>query len=215
MRWDDDELVSAAMRLTEEALRCGKSMVDLPTAPEFINVRVTDRDGNLLDGSRWPNDPNLESSWTYDASGQRMHKKYVVIPIGVVQSNGENFTIKLDDFGKDGKPIRYEQHAVDMALSLTVWKAQGSTFDRVIALLEGSENAPAWQFEHIYVAAARVRTSESLRCLQTTLFADRNKILALRPNVFTVEWLMDLDSNGKWKQRNTHKLSSNNIRRTH
>lgn len=184
--------------------------------PDFVQeLLYNEAEHPELFGYGAPGHANLESSWIYDGSGQRMHKKYVVLPIGVVQSNGDHFTIKLDDSGKDGKPIRYDQHAVDMTLSSTVWKAQGTTFDRVIALLEGSGNAPAWQFEHIYLTVSRVRTSESLRCLYTMLFPDRNKFLALRPNVFTVKWLMDLDSNGRWKQWNTHKLSLNNIRRTH
>lgn len=190
------------MSLTEEALRCGKSIVDLPEAPEFIHVRLADRDRNLLDDSQWTIDVNLETAWSFDADGQPSHKKYVVIPVGIVQSNGDNYTLKLDDSGKEEKTIRYEQHAVDLALALTVWKAQGSTFNRVIALLEGSKNAPSWQFEHIYVAVSSVRNAESLRCLHTTISPDYDQILRLRPNVFTVKWLMDLDENGRWKPRN-------------
>lgn len=203
--WDDGDAVSNAVSLTEEALHSGKSQVDLPLAPEFIHVRLADRDGNLLVGSQWPIHANLEDEWIFDPDGQPMHKKNVVIPIGAVQSNGDNYTIKLNDSRKEEQPIRYEQHAVDLALALTIWKAQGSTFNRVITLLEGSANAPKWEFEHWYVAMSRVKNANSLRSLHTTLFPDRDKYLALRPDVFTVKWLMDLDEKGRWSPRNARK----------
>ncbi|KAF1785537.1 hypothetical protein GQ600_10946 [Phytophthora cactorum] len=42
---------ATALRLTEEALQSGKTIVELPVAPAFINVRLADRDGRLLSAS--------------------------------------------------------------------------------------------------------------------------------------------------------------------
>lgn len=122
-------------------------------------------------------------------------------PVGTMHSNNDNFTIKLA--GADGgtSNIRYIQHAVDLATVLTVWKAQGSTFDRVILLLEGSTNSPGWDFEHLYVAASRVRNLDSLRCFALSPTFKRDRLLKLQPDIFTENWIMDLDADGQWRPR--------------
>ncbi|KAG6944429.1 hypothetical protein JG688_00017076 [Phytophthora aleatoria] len=63
----------------------------------------------------------------------------VAIPIGYVLSNADNSSIKLTNTDGSSQEIKYSQHAVDLAMVLTVSKAQGSTFSRAILLLEGSQ----------------------------------------------------------------------------
>ncbi|KAF1790182.1 hypothetical protein GQ600_2618 [Phytophthora cactorum] len=85
---------------------------DKEAAPEFINVRLADRDGRLLSASEWPNDTNLETTWMHDNDGRETHKESVIIPMGAVLSNGENYSIKLGAAGSNEIRLRYE-HTVD------------------------------------------------------------------------------------------------------
>jgi hypothetical protein len=197
---DDETVAAEAEQLADAAIRSGSSIVDLPHPPQYVNVRLADRDGKELDGANWPSTINLDTEWVYDATGVEQHKRGVVVPIGLARSNSD-YAVNVT--GPDGSSVkvRYAQHAVDLGMVLTVWKAQGSTFNRVILLLEGSNGAPHWLFEHDYVAMSRVRTLDSIRCLPLSPGYDTNALMKLRPSVFTVKWLLDLDEHGRWQPR--------------
>ncbi|KAG6950997.1 hypothetical protein JG687_00013902 [Phytophthora cactorum] len=138
--WDDKALTANAMSLVDEALENRQSVVELPFPPQFINVRLADGDGNPVSRVNWPEGMNLELPENGTSDITDTHD--VAIPIGYVLSNADNSSIKLTNTDGSSQEIKYSQHAVDLAMVLTVSKAQGSTFSRAILLLEGSQHAP-------------------------------------------------------------------------
>ncbi|KAF1785536.1 hypothetical protein GQ600_10945 [Phytophthora cactorum] len=54
----------------------------------------------------------------HDKDGRETQKELVIIPIGVVRSNGENDSIKLGASGSNEIRLRYEQRAMSRVRSL-------------------------------------------------------------------------------------------------
>ena len=195
--WDDESRTREVERLTQAAVREGRSCVDLPFPPEFINAILLDRDNTSVTSAAWPDELNLRQAYDGDV---------VVLPFGVTASTSEKFTVTIDAIPPNKAiKITYEQHAVELAMALTIWKAQGGTFDRAILHLEGSKGSPSWGFEHLYVALSRIRHADSLRCIPLSILYNREKLARLRPNIFVTKWRMDIGHAGYWQPRTRHK----------
>ncbi|KAG6947224.1 hypothetical protein JG687_00016253, partial [Phytophthora cactorum] len=95
---------------------------DLPFAPHFINVRLADRGGSPLSQALWPSDLNL-NCFLVNGTDAR-DDDAVIIPIGYVLSNKDHCSISVTDAAGSAQDIKYSQHTVDLAMILTVWKAQ-------------------------------------------------------------------------------------------
>ncbi|KAG6961220.1 hypothetical protein JG688_00009217 [Phytophthora aleatoria] len=54
----------------------------------------------------------------HDNDGRETHKESVIIPMGAVLSNGENYSIKLGAAGSDEIRLRYEHTAMSRVRSL-------------------------------------------------------------------------------------------------
>lgn len=184
--WDDNKKTISAINLISDALRKKITTITLDEPPDFINVELADRNGNRLDPKKWLLGINLCKT-----------NETVIIPIGLMNIRSNLIKIKTDD--DNTLTIYYQQHAVDLAMALTVWKSQGSTLNKIILLLEGSPNSPVWQYEHIYVGITRVRSSDDIRCFPLSLLYNENKLSNLRPNIFTTKWRMNIDDKGKFK----------------
>ncbi|KAG1711382.1 hypothetical protein DVH05_008636 [Phytophthora capsici] len=119
--------------------------IDLPIAPDFINVTLTRSNGEVIPATSWPPENNLETNWELNSSGRQLHKKSIIIPIGLVANKQLKYGIKLAR-ALLPKPIevKYSQLAVELALVMTVWKAQGATLRRVLLFLEGTPGAHKW-----------------------------------------------------------------------
>jgi hypothetical protein len=191
--WDDKAKTDHVAQLVSAALLNEELVVDLPFPPEFINVILVDRDGNPLSASVWPPTENV-------AAGTDREPSNVVIPIGLVARSTEKFYVRLE-LPSGQLNVRYEQHAVDLAMAMTIWKAQGATLNRVILMLEPSKHSPSWAYEHLYVAVSRVRASRDFRCLPLSSKFDRKKLFKLIPSIYTVRWRMDVGTDGYWHQR--------------
>jgi hypothetical protein len=187
--WENPEKTAAVMQLIIQASSERRTQITLDEPPDFINVVLADCNGKPLDPKEWEPDINLDKT-----------KSKVVIPIGFMTNNSKN-SIMIKGNGGSPLTIHYRQHAVDLAMVLTIWKSQGSTLDRVILHLEGSRNARQWKFEHLYVAISRVRSIEKIRCLPLSALFNRNKLLLLRPNLFTTKWRMSIDDQGRFKEK--------------
>ena len=165
--WENPEKTLAVIRLIVEASKKKISEITINEPPDFINVVLADCNGKLLNPEKWEPNINLDKT-----------NRKVIIPIGFMSINTKNsFKVKSD--GTTQLTIHYRQHAVDLAMALTVWKSQGSTLDRVILHLEGSRNARQWKFEHIYVAISRVRSIDKIRCFPLSAFFNKKKLLLL------------------------------------
>jgi len=185
--WDAVEKKNSAINLITAASQKGITIITLDEPPDFINVELADRNGNRMNPKKWPEDINLSKT-----------REKVIIPIGLMHNTKSNF-IKIKSDNHEVLTIHYNQHAVDLAMAMTVWKAQGSTFNKIILLLEGSENSPTWQFEHIYVAISRVRLLNNIRCFPLSLLYDKKKLSKLRPNIFTTKWRMSINDQGSFE----------------
>lgn len=200
MAWSDRTKTDIIRSLTTQALLANEDMVELPFPPDFINVTILDHNLEPVNASTWPLHNDLITS--NDEVVNNHLPQHVVVPIGLIKSKDDQFTIKIvDQETRENVKLYYYQHAVDLALSLTIWKAQGATFNRVLLLLEGSPKSPAWKFEHIYVAISRIRSADHLRCIPLSFTYDRSKLGKLRPSIYTIKWQMDLNHEGKWQQR--------------
>jgi hypothetical protein len=73
-----------------------------------------------------------------------------VIPIGIMNTRIRKRSKRVcAGVVEKNREIGFEQNAVDMGLVKAVWKAQGSTPDHVLLVLESSRShAPKWEFEH-------------------------------------------------------------------
>ncbi|ETI48182.1 hypothetical protein F441_07721 [Phytophthora nicotianae CJ01A1] len=200
--WDTIDQASAAHNAIQDALVHHRTLVDLPNPPEFINVTLVQPNGAETSGEKWPSEANLEHEFEVNSRGIR-HKRRVIIPIGLLPAKVDTCYVKFSHLNaKIEKQYQYIMHAVDLAFVQTVWKAQGATLKRVALLLEDSQPKPVWAFEHLYVGTTRVQTADGLRCLPLTSSYNRNKLLSLRPNIYTVKWLMSIDETVSGKQEN-------------
>lgn len=198
--WDDYEKANTAKKLIAAATRNNANIVDLPWPPDFINIVLTDTNGDDIPGKFWPHELNLETEWMTHEDGSCI-KPRIVIPIGLSPTTDSKVKYSHISSELKSKPPHYIQHAVDLAFVRTAWKAQGATLRRIMLLLQGTSTAPAWGFEHLYVGISRVKTIRGLRSLPSTPSFSRIKILQLRPCIFTVKWRMSIDDKGYWHSR--------------
>ena len=180
LAWNNTQENTLAQQQIDDAINARKQIVELNRPPDFINVQLADRNGKKLLPKDWKSPINLDST-----------NESVVIPIGLTISNASHYSTKIGQENQSAMSIQYKQHAVDLALSMTIWKSQGSTFHRVVVALEGSNKAPPWQFEHLYVAISRIRTFSNIRCFPLSPLYDKKKLFRLRPHIFTAKWIMD------------------------
>lgn len=152
-----------------------------------------------LSGEHWPDELNLETRWIRDGQGNPTHKQNIILPIGLVKSNAKSYKVCVSS-RLDQKQLRlyYEQHAVAMALVMTVWKAQGAMMNRVLLLLESATKKFTWVYEHLYVALSRVRSASKLRCFPLSSEFKRSTLRRLKPIIYTVKWLMSINDEGFW-----------------
>jgi len=174
-------------------------VIDLPQPPDVINVQLDMPNGETIPATTWPPDNNLETEWVVGSEGLRLHKCSVIIPVGLIAHNQGKYTIKLArTLLPSTIELKYTQLAVELALVMTVWKAQGATLKRVLLFLEGVPGAPKWLFDHLYVGTSRVRFAHLLRCLPLSAGFRKSTIKALQPNVNTTKWRMDIGQDGLW-----------------
>jgi hypothetical protein len=133
LAWQDPAKSDLVVQLVQEARKNGTLRVDLPFPPDFINVQLLDPSGELKSGQNWPHENNLDTEWVASPEGRRLHKQTVVIPIGLMSSKSRKKCIRLGgNVLEETIDIEFAQHAVDVAMVMTVWKAQGSTLKRVV-----------------------------------------------------------------------------------
>ncbi|ETP01246.1 hypothetical protein F441_21491, partial [Phytophthora nicotianae CJ01A1] len=123
---------------------------------KFWTMAMEMPNGEVIPATSWPPENNLETKWELNSSGRQLHKKSIIIPIRLVANKQLKYGIKLAR-ALLPKPIevKYSQLAVELALVMTVWKAQGATLRRVLLFLEGTPGAPKWLYDHLYVGTSR------------------------------------------------------------
>ena len=158
--------------------------VDCP--PDYIIVELMDSStGEIRDKSTLHADFNLNDE---------KESKPILFPISL--SMEEAIEVRT----KDKKKIeaRFKQHACELAFCLTVWKAQGRTFDKVILHLEPS-GWKGWSFENLYVAFSRVRMNASIRCLPLSPSFKICSFRNLLPNIWSTRWRIVTREHGTWR----------------
>ncbi|GMF15395.1 unnamed protein product [Phytophthora fragariaefolia] len=90
----------AINRPITQAKGINKLIIDLPFHPEYINVQLVDRSGNVLLADIWPPENNLEIEWITDNEGNHLHKKifHYSIPIGIMKSQHDNSVTLTREF---------------------------------------------------------------------------------------------------------------------
>lgn len=189
LAWEDPEKRQTVARLLQQSSLLGNNIVDLPYPPDYINVELLDSNGKSLSAELWPPENNLDTEWVQEDDTSRSRKSKVIIPIGLTTKMQ---SLKLGS-GVLSQPyeLPYFQHAVDLGLVRTVWKAQGATLKKVLLFLEPSRPRPVWGFEHLYVGMSRVTAAKHLRCFPLSGAFRKSRLLNLRPNIFTTKWRMD------------------------
>lgn len=184
------------------------SVIDLPCAPDFINVQLITQTGDIIPATTWPPENNLETNWKMDMEGCQTEKRSIIIPIGIITNNQTKYSVKLAKTLMP-KPIelKYSQLAVELALVMTVWKAQGATLRRVLLYLEGVPGAPKWLIDHLYVGTSRVQLVRPLRCLPLSPGFKKSILKELTPNPDTTKWRMDIGRDGYWRPHNHHDIN--------
>ncbi|ETP18948.1 hypothetical protein F441_06908 [Phytophthora nicotianae CJ01A1] len=199
LAWEEiDDTEQILQQFPSTLLRNG-DVIDLPYPPDFINVQLITQSGKIVPATSWPPENNLETNWITGDDGRKLEKESIIIPVGIVATNHNKFHIKLART-LIPKPIelKYSQHAVELALVMTVWKAQGATLRRVLLFLEGTPGAPKWLLDHLYVGTSRVRLARLLRCLPLSPAFKRQFLKKLQPNSDTTKWRMDVGDDGYW-----------------
>ena len=167
--------VLAEIRRLIRAAQPGQ-MVELPIAPESVNVELEDKNA-----ASWP-------------SALTLVPGKVVIP--VVRSR-ESEEVQL--CGTFQGVIRVKPHPVDLGFSLTFHKVQGQTLDRVIVDLNDRPFRPAVDFFSLYVAISRVRRGCDIRVLPLQPGQLRRiRLLSLQPPEELRLWLSCFNESGEW-----------------
>jgi hypothetical protein len=193
LAWESQSKTDFVMHLIEQARHARAVEVELPFPPDFVNVTLPQTSERYGTGVNWPDELNLETQCGLTIDGTRTQKESVIIPIGLMSPKSRKSTVRLG-YGVLDTPrdIEFVQHAVDIALVMTVWKAQGSTLKRVVLNLEPSrKSAPAWGFEHLYVGMSRVTAAKHLRCFPLTGAFRTSRLHNLRPSIHTTKWRLD------------------------
>ena len=166
--WKDRSIQIEIEKKISRSIRSNNSEVFIDVPPDFILVTLLDKDGNPRKREDFP--INIDLVLNENDSN-------VVIPISCSISE------KIEISNKQKLPIQYQQHAVDLGFSFTVWKVQGLTFDKIIIHLDPVEGCKDWTFENIYVAFSRVRKNAGIRCLKLDARFNPVKLIKKIPNI--------------------------------
>ncbi|KAF4147054.1 PIF1-like helicase, partial [Phytophthora infestans] len=203
LAWTKPENTEAVLDYLNTISAHAGDVIDLPYAPDYVNVQLVTLQGDVVPATTWPPQNNLETNWILDKTGRKTQKFSIIIPIGLVAHNKEKYTVKLArTLIQKQIEIKYEQVAVELALVMTIWKAQGATLRRVLLYLEGIPGAPKWLFDHIYVGTSRVRLTRLLRCLPPSPGFRKKR---LKRATAQSKWVMDIGEDGYWR---LHKQSN-------
>ena len=111
-------------------------IVEIEITPDYIMVKLAiPEDENILrKRNTFPDELNLNSNKNED---------YIIYPLRIKKSDKGNHNY-ISIKGNKVQKIYYETHTIDLAFSLTVWKTQGSIFNKIIIYLELSKRL--WSF---------------------------------------------------------------------
>jgi hypothetical protein len=185
LAWDDPEKERYILdHLKRNKVTVG--LIMLPFPPDYFIVSISPRPN-----TKWPDHLNLAS--TSDA---------IHIPVGLISRvDPKRHSCRLSK----GVRVTYHKHAVDLAFAMSIWKAQGGTFQFIIGLLESSPGSLSLTYEGAYVMHSRVRESARFRCFPLSKFFNINCLLKLRPKILATKWRMDIGEDGMWRARETSK----------
>ncbi|KAF1792477.1 hypothetical protein GQ600_20449 [Phytophthora cactorum] len=196
LAWNNvDDIDRVLQPLASISARCG-SVIELSCAPDFIIVKLVTQTGDAIPATTWLTENNLENNWKSGVDGRKERKSSIVITIGVVSSNQNKYRIKLArTLIPKTVEIKYSQLAVELALVMTVWKAQGATLQGFCSTFK-------------YGWSTQMATGSSLRrditceicssfALPSTVTGFLEKsVKRLLPNPDTAKWRVDVRSDG-------------------
>ena len=168
-------------------------LIDLGTnVPLSVNV-VLDR----LSKSRadnWPESERIRVD-TCTTSTSSLAADEVVIPLlAKTALNGDEIVTNFNhcSSARDKNAIKFIRHGFDLGFSVTFYKVQGKTINRVI--LDLAQRPGSHQISHpaLYVGMSRVRRSLDLRLLPLDPNS-KQRLRDLRPNRDLQEWLSSFE----------------------
>ncbi|CAM9963999.1 unnamed protein product, partial [Heterosigma akashiwo] len=176
--WDNNPDAEAQLHQLVSNAKPG-DIVQIDQAPDFINVKLTNRTG-----VEWPPELNLSEN-----------KAEIIIPIKIHPNPKENW-VKVGS-----TKLFYKTHAVTPSFAMTCHKLQGQTKQYILLLLEKIPGKKL-TYETLYVIVSRVPGAHRLRCLplSSTFTFDWSTLAQLRPDIFKVKYRMDIHD-GFWDDR--------------
>ena len=195
---DGDALVNARIVERINSARPGE-LIDLGTnVPLSVNV-VLDR----LSKSRadnWPESErirvdSLSSATTTRHPSESSTGDEVIIPLLAKQAlTGDEIVTNFNHVhsSRDTNAIKFIRHGFDLGFSVTFYKVQGKTINRVI--LDLAQRPGSHQVSHpaLYVGMSRIRRSQDLRLLPLDPNS-KQRLRNLRPSRDLLEWLSSFE----------------------
>ena len=127
LTWLDKTIENKTSKIIQNAVNNNIKEVIIDDPPDFINVKILDPSTNKIkEKNTFPINLNLNNN---------NDNNCIIIPIPIIKD--DNYVITVDN---SKERILYEQHSVDPAFTITVWKSQGNTLDKVIVDIEPTIN---------------------------------------------------------------------------
>ena len=124
--WSNEDVENEMLNVIHDAMEKGEAIVTVDCPPDYIIVELMDSStGEIRDKIALHADFNLNDE---------KESKSIFFPISL--SMEEATEVRTKD--KKKIEVHFKQRACELAFCLTVWKAQGHTYDKVILHLEPS-----------------------------------------------------------------------------
>lgn len=165
--------------------------IELPSAPTYINVTLSD-----VDPSSWPSSATV-------IPGQ------VVIPLSAAYEKIQLSHPPSPQLRRDAEIFRFP---VDLSFAVTYHRSQGRTLTRVLLALNANIR-PQVALEMFYVGATRVKSVQHLRRLPLPLGQTFSHLLGLKFPCDLFEFLKSYDDSGNWARSRAHRMPQPHLRR--